>query len=114
MTTYETKDYIENVIKHLEPEEAEIIRMRFWYNMTLNEIGKEIGVCGSAIGQRIFRTLKKCRSHIVKVIDRPVVNLEEVNAHNLNSHLVVHKDTSPVLTSIEGILESIAKAKPLS
>lgn len=114
MTAYETKDYIENVIKHLEPEEAEIIRMRFWYNMTFNEIGKEIGVCKSAIGQRIFKILKKCRSHIVKVIDRPVVNLEEIHAHNLNSHLIVHKDSNSVLTSIEGLLESIYKLKPLS
>ena len=114
MTAYETKDYIENVIKHLEPEEVEIIRMRFWHNMTFNEIGKEIGVCGSAIGKRIFKTLKKCRSQIVKIIDQPVVNLEEVNAHNLNSHLIVHQDANYVLTSIEGLLESISKLKPLS
>jgi len=114
MMTYEKKDYIEQVIKHLEPEEAEIIRMRFWYNMTFKEIGKEVGVCSSAIGQRIFRTLKKCRLSIVKMLDRPPVNLQKTNAHNLKSHTILHKNTHSELTSFDALLESISNIKPLS
>jgi DNA-directed RNA polymerase specialized sigma subunit len=68
---YETKDYAEHLLGRLDSEDAEVMKMRYWHDMTLAEIGKEFGVGGSTIGLKILRILKKCRGFIYREVDKP-------------------------------------------
>lgn len=68
---YETKDYAEHLVNNLTMKESEIIDMRYWYNMTFNEIGKELGVCHNGARIRLLAILKKIRGFIYREVDKP-------------------------------------------
>jgi RNA polymerase sigma factor (sigma-70 family) len=68
---YETKDYAEHLINNLTTQESEIIDMRYWHDMTFDEIGKELGVCRNGARNRLLSILKKCRGFIYREVDKP-------------------------------------------
>ena len=79
----ETKDYAEHLLERLNSKDVEILQMRYWHNMTCEEIGKEMGVSGSYISIQIFRILKKCRGFIYREVDKPrhVLTQDEYDNH---------------------------------
>lgn len=75
METYETKDYIEEVMSNLNEQDAELMEMRYWYKMTYREIGKELGISHQRASQKLKDALKSIRLYIVKKLDRPPVKI---------------------------------------
>ena len=53
MTLYETKDYIEQVMAHLNEQDSELLEMRYWHKMKYKEIAKEIGVSHTRVEQKL-------------------------------------------------------------
>jgi DNA-directed RNA polymerase sigma subunit (sigma70/sigma32) len=68
---YETKDYAEHLVNNLTMKEVDIINMRYWHDMTFNEMGKELGVCHNGARVRLLAILKKCRGFIYREVDKP-------------------------------------------
>jgi RNA polymerase sigma-70 factor (ECF subfamily) len=57
----EEKDLIEFVLGKLEPEEREIIRLRFFEGVSNIEIGEIMGLSANHIGVKAFRVLDKVK-----------------------------------------------------
>ena len=76
---YETKDFAEHLLERLNSKDVEIIKMRYWHNMTFREIGKEFGVCGGAAWSWDKAILKKLRGFIYREVDNPN-HLQRVNS----------------------------------
>lgn len=56
----------------LTPEQSRVIHMRFWLGMPVAEIGKELGITGSAVSKRIAAALSILRRQVefcVKVFE---------------------------------------------
>jgi len=49
------------ILRELSPDERRLLNMRFWLDMSLLEIAKELGISYSAAAVRSFRALKKTR-----------------------------------------------------
>jgi RNA polymerase sigma factor (sigma-70 family) len=53
-------------LRSLRPEDRYLLRMRFWKNMSLNEISNSIGITYSATAVRIFRILSRLRRAMIR------------------------------------------------
>jgi DNA-directed RNA polymerase sigma subunit (sigma70/sigma32) len=84
---YETKDYAEHLVNNLTMKESEIIDMRYWHDMTFNEIGKELGVCHNGARQRLLSILKKCRGFIYREVDKPSKSIKSFETLVLTNQL---------------------------
>ncbi|MGI6403246.1 MAG: RNA polymerase sigma factor [Oscillospiraceae bacterium] len=60
----------------LTPEQSQVIHMRFWLGMPVAEIGRELGITGSAVSKRIAGALKILR-HQVEFCVRVVQTLQQ-------------------------------------
>ena len=70
MTLYETKDYIEQVMAHLNKQDSELLEMRYWHKMKHREIAKEIGVSRGRVEQKLKHVLKNIRLYIITRLDK--------------------------------------------
>ena len=77
---YETKDYAEHLVNNLTFKDSEIIDMRYWHNMTFNEIGKELGICRNGARIRLLAILKKIRGFIYREVDKPSKSIKGYKA----------------------------------
>jgi len=59
--TKEDKDEIQAVLTKLEPEEREIIRLKFFEEASNIEIAEIMGLSANHIGVKVFRALKKVK-----------------------------------------------------
>ncbi len=57
----ELKDEIQAVLDKLEPEEREIIRLKFFEEVSNIEIAEIMGLSANHIGVKVFRALKKVK-----------------------------------------------------
>jgi RNA polymerase sigma factor (sigma-70 family) len=48
-------------LRLLRPEDRDLLRMRFWKNMSIAEMSETLGISYSATAVRLFRTLKRVR-----------------------------------------------------
>lgn len=52
---------LRTALASLRPEERELLRMRFWRELSISEIAERIGLNYSAVAVRLFRILKNLR-----------------------------------------------------
>lgn len=50
------------VLRLLKPEDRYLLRLRFWKNMTINEISETLGISYSAAAVRLFRIMSELRN----------------------------------------------------
>ena len=70
MTSYETKDYIEQVMARLNNEDSELLEMRYWHKMKLREIGEEIDVSRARVEIKLRDVLKNIRRFVITRLDK--------------------------------------------
>ncbi|MEZ4087406.1 MAG: sigma-70 family RNA polymerase sigma factor [Candidatus Gracilibacteria bacterium] len=61
MRNSEAKEAIEQVLLQLEPEDREIIRLKFFEEVSNVEIAEIMGLSANHIGVKVFRALKKVK-----------------------------------------------------
>ncbi len=57
----ESRDEVQNILSQLEPEEREIIRLKFFEEASNIEIAEIMGLSANHIGVKVFRALKKVK-----------------------------------------------------
>lgn len=57
----ESKDAIQKILLELEPEDREIIRLKFFEEVSNVEIAEIMGLSANHIGVKVFRALKKVK-----------------------------------------------------
>ena len=62
----EARDQIAEVMDQLEPEEREIIRLKFFEEISNIEIAEVMGLSANHIGVKVFRVLKKVKQLLYK------------------------------------------------
>jgi RNA polymerase sigma factor (sigma-70 family) len=60
----ERRAMVREELRALPPEDRALLRMRFWRNMSIEQIARETGLTYSATAVRLFRILHRMRSHI--------------------------------------------------
>ena len=70
MTSYETKDYIEQVMARLNEEDSTLLEMRYWHKMNHREIGEEVGLSRSRVEQKLRDVLKNIRWFVITRLDK--------------------------------------------
>ncbi len=58
MIKAETKNEVHDQLKHLSPENCIVLVLKYWYNVSYQEIANQLGTTVSAIKSRVFRAKK--------------------------------------------------------
>ena len=66
MVQRENQDEVQTILAKLEPEEREILRLKFFEEMSNIDIAEVLGVSANHIGVKIFRALKKFKQHLTE------------------------------------------------
>jgi RNA polymerase sigma factor (sigma-70 family) len=53
-------------LQRLTGEERNLLELRFWRDMTIAEIAKDLGITYSAAAVRVFRVLHRLREHLIR------------------------------------------------
>lgn len=70
MTSYETKDYIEQVMARLNEKDSALLEMRYWHKMKHREIAEEIGISRTRVEQKLRDVLKNIRWYVITRLDK--------------------------------------------
>ena len=61
----EEESEVQNVLRQLDPDEREIIRLKFFEEVSNIEIAEIMGLSPNHIGVKVFRTLKKVKQLLI-------------------------------------------------